>query len=141
MDPNSTGCVPFHSLSRRLLYSGLTYLECSNNLHRIAETCKLLGVPLAPEKLVGPTRQLTFLGIEIDSESLQLRLPQDKLEKLKLLITSWHNRKAAKKRQLLSLIGHLVHACKVVPHGLEERSSGASSICHVFQKTWTTGFA
>ena len=29
--------------------------ECSNNLHRIMETCKLLGVPLAPEKTVGPT--------------------------------------------------------------------------------------
>ena len=91
--------------------------ECSNNLHRIVETCKLLGVPLAPEKIVGPTRQLTFLGIEIDSESLQLRIPQEKLEKLKLLITSWRDRKAAKKRQLLSLIGHLARACKVVPPG------------------------
>ena len=40
-----------------------------------------------------------------------------KFEKQKLLITSWHNRKAAKKRQLLSLIGHLAHACKVVPPG------------------------
>ena len=86
--------------------------ECSNNLHRIMETCKLLGVPLATEKIVGRMHQLTFLGIEIDSESLQLHLPQEKLDKLKLLITSWHNRKAAKKRQLLSLIGHLAHACK-----------------------------
>ena len=68
-----------------------TSKECSNNLHQIMETCKLLGVPLAPEKIVGPTCQLTFLGIEIDSESLQLRLPQEKLDKLKLLINSWHN--------------------------------------------------
>jgi len=81
------------------------------------ETCKLLDVPLAPEKIVGPTCQLTFLGIEIDLESLQLCLPQEKLDKLKLLITSWRNRKAAKKRELLSLIGHLAHACKVVPPG------------------------
>ena len=79
------------------------------------ETCRLLGVPLATEKIVGPMHQLTFLGIEIDSESLQLRLPQEKLDKSKLLITSWYNCKAAKKRQLLSLIGHLAHACKVVP--------------------------
>ena len=93
-----------------------TSSEC-NNLHRIMETCKLLVVPLAPEKIVGPTCQLTFLGIEIDSGSLQLRLQQDKLEKLNTLKTSWRNCKAAKKRQLLSLIGHLVHACKVVPPG------------------------
>ena len=36
---------------------------------------------------------------------------------MKLLINSWRNHKSAKKRQLLSLIGHLAHACKVVPPG------------------------
>ena len=116
-----------------------TSKECSNNLHQIMETCKLLGVPLAPEKIVGPTCQLTFLGIEIDSESLQLLLPQEKLDKLKLLINSWRNRKAAKKRQLLSLIGHLAHACKVVP---PRRTflRRIINLSYVFQKTWTTGF-
>ena len=76
--------------STKWLTAAVDLQDCN----QIMETCKLLGVPLAPEKIVGPTCQLTFLGIEIDSESLQLRLPQDKLDKLKILINSWRNHKA-----------------------------------------------
>ena len=126
-----------HHLDDLFIVGSPTYNECNKNLHQITETCKLLGVPLPPEKIVGPTRQLTFLGIKIDSESLRVRLPQ---EKLKLLITSWRNRKAAKKRQLLSLISHLAHAYKVVPPGRTFLRC-IINLSYPFQKTWTTGFA
>jgi len=42
-----------------------------------------LEVPLEVSKLEGPARCLTFLGIEFDAASMQLRFPRDKLEKLK----------------------------------------------------------
>ena len=42
-----------------------------------------LGVPLEPSKLEGPAQCLVFLGIEVDTVALQLRLPQAKMQQLR----------------------------------------------------------
>ena len=42
--------------------------------------CETLGVPVAPGKTEGPSTKLVFLGIEIDTRSMVLRLPPPKLE-------------------------------------------------------------
>lgn len=42
-----------------------------------------LGVPLAENKTEGPAWQLTFLGIQLDTVAMTLRLPEDKLVDLK----------------------------------------------------------
>ena len=60
---------------------------------------------------------MPLLGIELDSELLELRLPPEKLEKLKGLVTRWRKRRSCSKRELQSLAGHLNHACKVVRPG------------------------
>ena len=91
--------------------------ECLRNLELITATCGQLGVPLAAHKVEGPANTLTFLGVEIDAINLVLRLPEEKQVRLQQLVVSWLSRKAAKKRELLSLIGQLAHACKVVVHG------------------------
>ena len=76
-----------------------------------------LGVPLAPGKICGPSRVLTFLGIEIDTVQHIARLPADKFAALLDLLFSWHDRHSCTKRDLLSLIGHLSFAAKVVKPG------------------------
>ena len=45
------------------------------------EMCELLPelLPLAPEKLEGPATTLIFLGIEMDTRAMSLRLPAEKL--------------------------------------------------------------
>ena len=80
-------------------------------------SCNKLGVPLALDKLLGPSTVLPFLGIELDSATMELCLPADKLHNLQSLIKSWQGRKSCTKRELLSLIGHLQHAGKVVKPG------------------------
>ena len=90
---------------------------CGENLERILAVCKELGVPLAMDKLEGPSYCLTFLGIEIDTRAGVLRLPADKLSRLKEAMTSWVARKSCRRRQLESLIGTLQHACQVVKPG------------------------
>ena len=57
------------------------------------------------------------MGIEIDSVQMKLQLPEDKLERVKMLAAEWRGRRSCKKRELESLIGHLFHACKVVRPG------------------------
>ena len=80
-------------------------------------TCAALGVPIAPEKLEGPTTCVTFVGIELDSSHLVARLPADKLARVQHLVAEWGDKKVCTKRELLSLIGILQHAATVVRFG------------------------
>ena len=74
-------------------------------------------VPLAPEKIIGPSTKITYLGIEIDSVANSIRLPTEKLQELQLMLDQWKIRKKCTKRELLSLVGSLSFACKVVKPG------------------------
>ena len=91
--------------------------ECQGNLELIQRVCQFLGLPLKVEKLEGPTVVLTFLGIVLDTLRLVIRLPNDKLEELKKLVAEWKGKGVCTKRELLSLIGKLAHATKVVTAG------------------------
>ncbi len=110
--------------------------SCALDLQRTITLFKKLGVPLALDKTEGPTTCLTYLGIEIDSTSMQLRLPADKFKALLSLINTWINKKKCTKRDLLSLIGQLAFASKVIPSGrtflrrLIDLSSSVSKLGH-----------
>ena len=49
--------------------------------------------------------------------AMELRLPLDKLDRLKITIAHWRRKRSCTKWELLSLIGQLQYACKVVWHG------------------------
>ena len=91
--------------------------ECESNLALIQQICASLGVPLKVEKMEGPTEILIFLGVLIDTSKMELRLPTEKLMELKSLMEQWKYGQASTKRQLLSLIGKLAHAAKIVKPG------------------------
>ena len=90
---------------------------CSNNLTVIKNICSMLGIPLALEKVEGPSDSLTFLGIRLDTQGMQARLPDDKLQRIRHQVAAWLSRKKATKREILSLVGLLQHATKVVIPG------------------------
>ena len=46
--------------------------SCRELLQLAAAVCQELGVPLASDKLVGPATKLQFLGVTLDTESLEL---------------------------------------------------------------------
>ena len=91
--------------------------ECRENLEKLLRLCEATGTPIDPGKTEGPCTSLVFLGIELDTVCMQLRLPEDKLAQLMKLLKRWRAKKCCKKRELLSLIGVLAHACKVVRPG------------------------
>ena len=76
-----------------------------------------LRVPVASDKVEGPSTCLKFLGIQIDTQWRCLRLPQDKLADLKQLVSNWIEKKSCSLADLQSLVGKLQHACKVVRPG------------------------
>ena len=91
--------------------------ETAKALGIAVRTLSGLGIPLASKKLEGPSTQLIFLGIELDSTSMTAQLPGYKLERLKETITAWQDCKACTKHELLYLVGVLQHATIVVRHG------------------------
>ena len=90
---------------------------CNENLDIVGDTCRELNLPLAEEKRVGPVTLLDFLGIELDTVQMEIRLPPAKLMHTKELVASWRGRKSCRVRELQSLVGSLQHACKVVCPG------------------------
>ena len=85
----------------------------TNNLTVVKDICSLLGIPLALEKIEGPSQNFTFLGITLDTNSMQARLPEGKLRRIQNQVATWLPRKKATKREILSLVGLLQHATKV----------------------------
>lgn len=76
-----------------------------------------LNVPVADDKVLGPSTEIPMLGILLDSIRCEMRLPEDKLTDLREEIRTWSRRASCTKRQLLSFIGKLSFAAKVVPPG------------------------
>ena len=76
-----------------------------------------LGVPVAWDKLEGPTLKLTFLGFEVDSLSWEIRLPVEKLRELQHLVKRWSDRHSCTRRELMSLVGRLAHASRIIKSG------------------------
>ena len=67
-------------------------VECSSNLQLLVDLCRELGVPLKWQKLEGPSTSLTFLGIVLETQKMEMRLPKEKLEELKKLILKTYYR-------------------------------------------------
>jgi len=76
-----------------------------------------LGISLALEKVEGPSDVFTFLGITLDTKNMMVRLPADKLQIIYNLLATWLRKRSARKREILSLVGLLQHATKVVKPG------------------------
>ena len=110
-------CNVFHYLDDFIIIAPPHCTECATAVALLDNVCDSLGIPIANHKRDGPATCLTFLGIEIDTVSAELRLPADKLQRLQSLLQEWGDRKTCERRDLESLIGLLNHASKVLRPG------------------------
>lgn len=107
----------FHYLDDFLIVAPPHSCRCKEELQVLLRCFDKLGVPVAEQKMEGPTVCLTFLGIELDTVHMIRRLPAHKLRELQELVGEWLSRKSCKIKDLQSLVGKLQHACKVVRPG------------------------
>jgi len=91
--------------------------KCLTDLSTFLHLCHKLGIPIKDEKTVLPTTIITIYGIEVDSNKLECRLPQDKIDKVHRALQSAYHKKKMTLRDLQSLIGLLNFACLVVRPG------------------------
>ncbi|KAF5337417.1 hypothetical protein D9611_003081 [Ephemerocybe angulata] len=76
---------------------------------------KQLGLQFQPSKIEGPSTTLEFLGLELDSDQLEIRLPPPKLEYLIELLDAWAAMKTCTRTQLDELTGFLQFTSQVIP--------------------------
>lgn len=91
--------------------------DCAEALKVLIQLLRKLGFMIHWGKVVDPTTRITFLGIELDSISMTLRLPEEKLLLLRHELQSSLSRNRFSKRQLQSLAGRLSWAASVVKGG------------------------
>ena len=90
---------------------------CQNNLDNFLALCATLGVPIKREKTEPATPIITFMGLELDSLNMVARLPEDKLDKVRSLLSAMVNKRKVTLRELQSLLGLLNFCCQVVDPG------------------------
>ncbi len=109
---------------------------CERHLQTCFSLCEILGVPIADDKTEGPSTSIAYLGFVLDSEKLELRLPQDKLSKVRAHLAKWSGQRVGTQRDLLSLIGLLQHCCQAIVPGrpflrrLIDRAHSVSELHH-----------
>ena len=88
--------------------------QCALALQVLIKLLRKLGFSIHWGKVVDPTQIITFLGIELDSICMSLRLPHDKLTSIREELQGFVNHKRTTKWQLPSLAGKLSWATSVV---------------------------
>ena len=90
---------------------------CTRNLTAMLTLCDKINALIKMSKVEGPTTSLTFLGIQLNTITMEASISSEKKHEL-LHELHWitHKDKCIKK-ELLSLIGKLSFCCKVLPAG------------------------
>ena len=91
--------------------------DCLTSFSTLLRVFMSLKAPVVASKTIGPSREIEFMGIILDSVRMEARLPQDKLIRINQLLDSFKNRRSVRLVELQSLIGTLQFACKVVVPG------------------------
>ena len=94
------------------MYQSISKRHC--NVFDVKNTFQELGVPVATHKIEGPSTEVVFLGIILDTARFELRLPAAKLKHIQSLVETWYTRRSGPKREFESLLGHLSHTATVV---------------------------
>ena len=99
------------------LVVGDSFYSCQEAQLALHTLLRSLGFDIAYKKVLSPTRVQRYLGIEIDTVEMKLRLPTDKLAKLHEELAFFAGRRQATRKQLQRLCGILGHCSTVVRGG------------------------
>ena len=75
-----------------------------------------LGLQESKKKAVPPTTQITYLGVQFNSMTMQMSVPPEKLTEVKAEICRWVRKSTISKKELQSLLGKLFWVARVVKY-------------------------
>lgn len=94
-----------------------TLADCIAAQHELIRTLGRLGFSVSWAKVKGPAQIMDFLGLTLNSITMEVSLPEDKLHKLQLLLNWFITHQKVQRRDLEQLVGILNHAASVVKGG------------------------
>lgn len=106
-----------------------TYATCARIMSIFSNTMSELCVPLAEEKTEGPTEVIIFLGLELDSNKMEVRIPLAKISEIVVKINNLLQKSKATLKELQSLIGSLNFCCRAIPLGRPFSRRLVNAIC------------
>ena len=113
-----------YNLINLVHYSDDYFLVCEHSLMLAREQLKTLcqafedmGIPLAEDKIIGPSTCIIYLGIGINSMKLTMYIAKDKYNEIRMILKTWKRCKKCTREELESLIGKLNFISKVVQPG------------------------
>ena len=86
---------------------------CKQNLEVMLSYCQRLRILVSFEKCAGSLTTMVFLGLVLDTVLMVVRLPEEKLQRIVLLVRRWMGKSACQKWDLESLLGHPQHTATV----------------------------
>ena len=84
-----------------------SYSECMATLNELMRILRQLGFQINYNKIEGPVREIIFLGITLNSESMTYFIPESKLAEIEFIMKRFLNSKKVTKREIQSLAGKL----------------------------------
>ena len=108
---------PLHILDDFFIAAAPPQTHCATALCNVLHLFTEFDIPIAPGKTFPPSTSLEFMGILLDSSTMEARLPQDKLAHTKQALHQWSLKKSTTLRELQSLIGTLQFACRAIAPG------------------------
>ncbi len=91
--------------------------ECQQSIDIFNETARLAGFTLQESKCTAASQVIEFLGIEIDTVKGTLSITEQRMCEIVEELKMWQGRRVCVKRELLSIIGKLSFASRVVRAG------------------------
>ena len=76
-----------------------------------------LNIPLSVKKTVGPTCELEYLGIVLETLKMEARLQREKIDRIVKMISLSLNKQSLTRKELEQLLGHLNFATRVILPG------------------------
>ena len=90
---------------------------CSHYHNAMLSLCQNINAPVKTYKIEGPSTSVTFLGIHLDTVTMEASITAKRKDSLLQELHNLYPRRICTKWQLLSLIGKLSFSCKVLPAG------------------------
>lgn len=111
-----SGIETVHHYLDDFIFAGSAHTShCHVLMHTFQSMCVEMGIPLNQDKSVQPTTCLIFLGLEIDTIKMQIRIPREKVDELMNLLLFWVSKNKIKLSTLQSLVGKLNFFGKAIP--------------------------
>lgn len=125
-----------HILDDFMFFGPPSSNKCAKALFSFLQFAESVGIPIKSQKTVHPTPVAELHGLLVNTTSMQISLPDDKLVKARSIVTSLQRKKYTTLRELQSVLGLLNFCCRVIKPGrpflrrLTDLTKGATNPNH-----------